>query len=316
MNLKCAEANPEMHLIHCQFADSLLLKSSHKNALILQTKYQIRKLMRESEANGNPVIRRSQIAASLNMSLRTFQRRLNSLQSNYQAIFDSVRHEICLQLMGQMETNLSEIAYKLGFSNLSSFQKAFKRWMKTSPSEYRKQIWLAQSLHNPVAKTPPLHAWYLKLGDSELHSTITDKLQNLSHFTQQILLVAALAQRLSDKPTSISQLVNIIGNSIARLSIYLWPANQELLLETVDNLDSKSASLNFTPTHVIDSIILFASGQQLNDHHYAIGRYYQRSGDQTLCLAHFRLCSPQLLKVDQQHQIVNFCLIAILIVTI
>ena len=155
MNLKCAEANPEMHVIHCQFADSLLLKSSHKNALIMQTKYQIRKLMRESKANGNPVIRRSQIAASLNMSLRTFQRRLNSLQSNYQAIFDSVRHEICLQLMGQMETNLSEIAYKLGFSNLSSFQKAFKRWMKTSPSEYRKQIWLAQSLHNPVAKTPP-----------------------------------------------------------------------------------------------------------------------------------------------------------------
>ena len=133
----------------------------------------------------------------------------------------------------------------------------------------------------------------MTLGDSELHSTITEKLQNLSHFTQQILLVAALAQRLSDKPTSISQLVKITGNSIARLSIYLWPANQELLLETVDNLDNKSASLNFTPAHVIDSIILFASG------------------DQTLCLAHFRLCSPQLLKVDQQHQIVNFCLIAI-----
>lgn len=277
----------------------------------MQTKYQIRKLILESKATGNPGVRRSQIAASLNMSLRTFQRRLNSLQSNYQAIFDSVRHEICLQLMGQMDTNLSEIAYKLGFSNLSSFQKAFKRWMKTSPSEYRKQIWVAQSLQNPVASTPPVRAWYLTLGDSELHSTITEKLQNLSHFTQQILLVAALTQKISQKPTSIAQLVKITGHSIARLSIYLWPATQELLLETVDNLDSKSASLNFTPAAVINSIILFAFGQQLSEHHYAIGLYHQRSPDKALCLAHFRLCTPQFLKVDQQRQIVNVCQMAI-----
>jgi AraC-like DNA-binding protein len=307
MSLSCSEANAEMHQLHCNFADSLLLKSSQKQALIAQTKTQIRKRILEAKAGEQSAIRREEIAQSLNMSLRTFQRKLNILQSNYQLIYDSVRQEICLQLINQVDLNLSQIADKLGFSNLSSFQKAFKRWMKVSPSEYKKQFTSNHFLTNTVVKTKPKSQWYLALSTEQLHEQVAEKLASLSDLSVQLLTLSALVQNNTGKAMTIEQLVKITGNSIARLNIYLWPATQQSIINNIENLEASNASISFYSEQLIKPIAQLPSKETLSEHHYNIARYYQHNSNQLLAFKHYQLCTVDSLRSSEQLIVLDYC---------
>jgi AraC-like DNA-binding protein len=48
-----------------------------------------------------------------------------------------VRREQALRYLGDGNRTLVEIAELLGFSELSAFSRAFKRWMGTPPGEFR-----------------------------------------------------------------------------------------------------------------------------------------------------------------------------------
>jgi AraC-like DNA-binding protein len=77
------------------------------------------------------------VAARLDMSPRTLQRRLADEQTSYAAVVDEVRLETAKQALADPTNSLAEIAFLLGFEEQSSFSRAFKRWTGDSPSEYR-----------------------------------------------------------------------------------------------------------------------------------------------------------------------------------
>ena len=77
------------------------------------------------------------IAKDLFMSARTFQRRLADAGTAYTDILDAVRRELAAQYITDPALSLSEISYLLGFSELSGFSRAFKRWTGHSPSAVR-----------------------------------------------------------------------------------------------------------------------------------------------------------------------------------
>ena len=78
-------------------------------------------------------------ASSFNMSLSTFKKRLSDEGTCYQNICDAVRYQKCLELIRRNRSAIKEIAFELGFSNASAFNRAFKKWTGQSPTEYRKQ---------------------------------------------------------------------------------------------------------------------------------------------------------------------------------
>jgi AraC-like DNA-binding protein len=82
-----------------------------------------------------------QVAHSLCMSPRTLQRRLSQENTSYQRVLDRVRLELSIEYIAMSRMPLSEAALKLGFSDLTSFHRAFKRWTGTPPAEFRKQYW-------------------------------------------------------------------------------------------------------------------------------------------------------------------------------
>jgi AraC-like DNA-binding protein len=75
----------------------------------------------------------------LGMNPRTLQRQLASEDQTYSAILEETRAEVAAKLLKGMEASLSEIARRLGYSNLSNFNRAFRRWASVSPREFREQ---------------------------------------------------------------------------------------------------------------------------------------------------------------------------------
>jgi AraC-like DNA-binding protein len=78
------------------------------------------------------------VAQRLNLSTRSLQRKLQGARTTFGALMDEVRQEMAEHYINDSTVSLTEIAFVLGYSEYSSFWRAYKRWTKISPSEIRK----------------------------------------------------------------------------------------------------------------------------------------------------------------------------------
>jgi len=76
------------------------------------------------------------IAMELAMSVRSLQKALKEEGSSYQKLLNAVRKELAVDYLKKDQFNLSEIAFLLGFSELTVFSRSFKKWTGYSPSNY------------------------------------------------------------------------------------------------------------------------------------------------------------------------------------
>ena len=77
------------------------------------------------------------IARKMHCSGRTLQRRLAERNLSYQMVLDAIRSELAIELLSKTNMPITQIAEKTGFSDDSTFHRAFKRWTGESPSRYR-----------------------------------------------------------------------------------------------------------------------------------------------------------------------------------
>lgn len=77
-------------------------------------------------------------ASELHMSSRTLKRKLQQLGTSYQRILDDLRKGLAVEYLTQTDRTVDEIAIQLGYSDASNFARAFRRWTKKSPSDYRR----------------------------------------------------------------------------------------------------------------------------------------------------------------------------------
>ena len=81
-----------------------------------------------------------EIAECLNLSVRTVQRKLQDYDTSYSQVLDAIRKELALTYLRQTQNSALYISERLGFSEQSAFQRAFKRWTGNTPKKYRLQI--------------------------------------------------------------------------------------------------------------------------------------------------------------------------------
>ena len=110
--------------------------AQHNDQIVMQY---LEKLNRDDIVTGlsGGNFSRVAIAASVNMSASTLQVKLARAGLSFQQMLDETRHELALGYIEQSRLLIAEIAFMLGFSDLSNFIRAFKRWTGKSPTEFR-----------------------------------------------------------------------------------------------------------------------------------------------------------------------------------
>lgn len=120
------------------------------NALIGATWKKCQQTIREAHPNATEFVRAVQeaimhflpagapvdsVAGSLDMSRRTFQRRLKEAGCTYRQLLNGIRERHAASLLADAQLSLNDVAFLLGYSEQSAFNHAYRRWTGASPRQ-------------------------------------------------------------------------------------------------------------------------------------------------------------------------------------
>lgn len=80
------------------------------------------------------------VARRIGMSVRTLSRRLSDEGTSYKEVLEDYRAAMSRSMIDGSDMSFTEIAYVLGYADLSTFSSAFRRWNGLSPTQYRDRI--------------------------------------------------------------------------------------------------------------------------------------------------------------------------------
>lgn len=79
-----------------------------------------------------------EVAEQLGVSLRTLHRRLAREGLSYQSMLDSMRRRVATEFLENTHLSMDQVAERVGYSDATSFRKAFRKWTGQSPTHYRR----------------------------------------------------------------------------------------------------------------------------------------------------------------------------------
>lgn len=103
--------------------------------LKLAITWQIDELIRQHLSTG---IGMRDAAKRLGLSERTLRRRLDEEGTSFRERIDHVRRARALEMLAHQDTQA--VAGQLGFVDTRSFQRAFRRWTRMTPHEYKRSL--------------------------------------------------------------------------------------------------------------------------------------------------------------------------------
>lgn len=78
------------------------------------------------------------VARVLHVSVRTLQRKLVADGTTFREIADTARARLAQGYLADRSVSIAEVAFLLGFSDQTSFHRAFRRWTGESPGRWRR----------------------------------------------------------------------------------------------------------------------------------------------------------------------------------
>lgn len=124
-------ANPRLFKVVEQLAEILL--AEHKTVVDFRTT--VSNTIVDLLGVSNPTL--ATVAAELAMGERTVQRRLMLEGTSFEEVLAVTRRSVAERLLRDTELPLTDIAFMLGFSELSAFTRAAKRWHGVPPRQFR-----------------------------------------------------------------------------------------------------------------------------------------------------------------------------------
>jgi AraC-like DNA-binding protein len=125
-------AEPELLKLHEQLAGKYVAKLEQQD-MVTQVNQVIGELLETGEVGI------ALIAARLGIKPRSFRAQLTKAGTNFNQLLSNYRCHLAKRLLSCTDESIDEIVYLTGFSEPSTFYRAFKRWTDTTPIEYRKK---------------------------------------------------------------------------------------------------------------------------------------------------------------------------------
>lgn len=130
LNVPISSANPAGNIIFQQQCEEMLRNFNRAENITAA----VRRILIH-EAGNLPSL--DQVAEKLHMSKSTLKRRLENESTNFRIICDEVRGLLAKKYLTETELSIEDIAYLLGYTEMTNFRRAFVRWNKMTPSKFR-----------------------------------------------------------------------------------------------------------------------------------------------------------------------------------
>ena len=108
-----------------------MLENQLPKDIVSTTEYLIRVLLRDRKCNIENV------TSILSIGERSLQRKLKTSGTSYRELLEKIRKSIAQQHLLHSDLSQTQLADLLGFSELSAFTLAFKRWFGMPPSKWK-----------------------------------------------------------------------------------------------------------------------------------------------------------------------------------
>lgn len=126
-------SNRELAISNDQILEGMLKELSESDIVS-----RVKRAIIDDLPSGNP--REENVAKQLFFSSRTLQRKLAEEGTNFRTLVLEVRRELAEKYLADRSMPLAEISYMLGFSDTSSFSRAFKTWTGDPPAAFRTNL--------------------------------------------------------------------------------------------------------------------------------------------------------------------------------
>jgi AraC-like DNA-binding protein len=77
------------------------------------------------------------VARRLKISTRSLRRMMNASGASFSALRDQARMDLAKSLLADLTLTISEVAYRVGYSEIAAFTHAFTNYFGTSPRQFR-----------------------------------------------------------------------------------------------------------------------------------------------------------------------------------
>jgi len=130
LSLESPHAESELLQLHEKLAGEQVARLEKEDIVL-----QVNKIIAELLESGDVTL--DEIAFRLNIKSRSLRSRLAEVNINFNQILANYRYKLARKLLAKTDESINEIVYLTGFSEPSTFYRAFKRWSGQTPIEYR-----------------------------------------------------------------------------------------------------------------------------------------------------------------------------------
>lgn len=126
------QSEPELLRLHEQLALEKLQELARSDLV-----GDVRRAIGETLESGEVSL--ETVAERLNISSRRLRTQLSEADTSFQQVLSDYRARLAKRLLSKTNESVERIVYLTGFSEPSTFYRAFRRWTNETPVEYRKR---------------------------------------------------------------------------------------------------------------------------------------------------------------------------------
>lgn len=126
-------ADERLYRVLKRQAERVLSETPRESDLLAAVRRAIAESMREGD------LKLSRVTKKISMSPRALERRLKEHGVVFKKLVDDTRRRFALNYLRDRKHTLTEIAFLLGYSEVSAFNRAFKRWTGSTPLDHRRK---------------------------------------------------------------------------------------------------------------------------------------------------------------------------------